>query len=139
MQVRLVPDQVFPVATLPNAALGLGQAAGAAAFDTRNRARKPRLDQAPARSVIVVAGRQSPQAMQVLRQDHPGNCRGGPFEARAPEGGAKCPNVFQQQPVPSPLRQVHREEVCAADSTISQVGPRSEEHTYELTSLMRNS
>src|SRR3546814_4971610 len=75
MQVRLVPDQVFPVATLPNAALGLGQAAGAAAFDTRNRARKPRLDQAPARSVIVVAGRQSPQAMQVLRQDHPGNCR----------------------------------------------------------------
>src|SRR3546814_4019907 len=36
MQVRLVPDQVFPVATLPNAALGLGQAAGAAAFDTRS-------------------------------------------------------------------------------------------------------
>src|SRR3546814_5541916 len=45
MQVRLVPDQVFPVAALPNAALGLGQAAGAAAFDTRNLARKPRLDQ----------------------------------------------------------------------------------------------
>src|SRR3546814_5223085 len=85
MQVRPVPDQVFPVSTLPNAALGLGQAAGAAAFDTRNRARKPRPDQAPARSVIVVAGRQSPQAMQVLRQDHPGNGCEGPFEARAPE------------------------------------------------------
>src|SRR3546814_5542921 len=82
--------------------------------------------------------------MQVLRQDHPRNCREGPFEARAPEGGAKRPNVFQQQPVPSPLRQVHREEVCAADSTIPQVGPhgrsmagRSEEHTSELQSLMR--
>src|SRR3546814_3210204 len=67
MQVRLVPDQVFPVATLPNAALGLGEAAGAAAFDTRNRPRKPRLDQAPARSVIVVAGRRSEEHTSELQ------------------------------------------------------------------------
>src|SRR3546814_13911187 len=87
MQVRLVPDQVFPVAPLPNAALGLGQAAGAAAFDTRNRARKPRLDQAPPRRVIVVAGTPPPQAMQVPRPDPPGNWSEGPFEPTSPGSG----------------------------------------------------
>src|SRR3546814_16049739 len=53
MQVRLVPDPVFPVATLPNASLGLGQAPCEAATDSLTRERNTPTDPTPARSGIV--------------------------------------------------------------------------------------
>lgn len=69
LEIPVVANQVFPVSALPDAALASFYAARGPSVTGRYGARKPCLDQSPAGLVVRIAGRQSPDAVQVLGQD----------------------------------------------------------------------
>jgi hypothetical protein len=66
--IRLVADQVLPERALPDTAFIAGNTNGAEPLLLRQRARKPALDQPPARGEITIAGRQLPDRMQMIGQ-----------------------------------------------------------------------
>jgi len=68
-EIPVIANQVFPVAALPDTALAPFYAAHGPSFTDRYGTRKPCLDQSPAGLVVRVAGRQSPDAVQVFGQD----------------------------------------------------------------------
>ena len=69
-EILIVANQVFPVSALPDATLASFYAADGPFFTDRYGARKPCLDQSSAGLVVRIAGRQSPDTVQVLRQDN---------------------------------------------------------------------
>lgn len=119
-QVVRVADQVFPVAALPDAAFATRDAVGGTAFAGGQSSREAGLDLRPAIGVVGVALRQSPHAMQVVRQDHPGQQDEWTRRLGRAEGIAQQADVLQQQPAP-PFKQVDGEETGTArhpDATI---------------------
>ena len=64
------PQMVFPKPPLPNATL-LPRDVACAQRPLRQARRKPRFDQPPARCKIAIAGRQRPDRVQMIGQDHP--------------------------------------------------------------------
>ena len=69
LEIPVVANQVFPVSALPDAALASFYAARGPSLTGRYGARKPGFDQSPAGLVVRIAGRQSPNAVQVFGQD----------------------------------------------------------------------
>ena len=67
-----VPDQVFPIAPLPDTAFPFARAARIDPLARWCPARKPRLDQGPPDCEIRIAFRQGPQGMKMIGQDHDG-------------------------------------------------------------------
>jgi hypothetical protein len=65
-EIPVVANQVFPVSALPDTALASFYAARGPSLAGRYGPRKPCLDQSPAGLVVRVAGRQSPDAVEVL-------------------------------------------------------------------------
>jgi len=75
-EIQLIPDLVFPVTPLPKRrfpmfALGGGEPFAALVRPTAHHAHPP-FNQIPARGVIRIAGWQGPDAMHMIRQQHPG-------------------------------------------------------------------
>jgi hypothetical protein len=75
-EIQLIPDLVFPVAPLPKRRFPMFALRGAEPFaalvrPTAKHAHPP-FNQVPARGVIRVAVWQGPDAMQMIRQQHPG-------------------------------------------------------------------
>ena len=66
--ISLVAEQVFPEPALPDAALVACDANGVKPLPLRQRFRERALDQPPARGEIAIAGRQSPDRMQMIGQ-----------------------------------------------------------------------
>src|SRR4051794_3726032 len=70
-QIDIVPDQVLPIATLPNSSFTLGLPGAMNGFALCHPPRNPRLDQRPAQRVICTPGGQPPYRMQMFGQyDH---------------------------------------------------------------------
>jgi hypothetical protein len=70
--IRLVTDQMFPEPALPDAAFVSLDPDMAEPFPFRKRLHKAALDQSPACREIGIARRQSPDCMEMVRQDHKG-------------------------------------------------------------------
>lgn len=70
--ILLVADGVFPIAALPDAGFTFAHEGGGPVFGVRDLAGEQRLDHLPSGGEIVVAGRQGPEAMHVVREDDPG-------------------------------------------------------------------
>ena len=62
-EIVFVRDQVFPEATLPDAAFGFVEAAWRTPFAGGNSPRKGGFDVPPAGGIVGIAFRQAPQAM----------------------------------------------------------------------------
>ena len=70
--VGVVADRVFPISTLPDTGFTLAHERRASVSRMRDAAGKQRLDRSPTGRKIGVAGRQSPHAMDMVRQNDKG-------------------------------------------------------------------
>jgi hypothetical protein len=66
----LLAQRMLPISPLPNPALCFGGATGGDPFVSGQTMRKAPFDQAPTRGEIRIAIGQSPDRVQVVRQDH---------------------------------------------------------------------
>jgi len=67
-KIRLVTDAVFPETSLPDATFPALPPALAFCFALRELTREATFDDVPARSIILIAVRKSPDAVKMLRQ-----------------------------------------------------------------------
>ena len=65
-KINLIPDLMFPIPLLPNAALTLGLAAGTNVLVFCQPPRDPGLDERPTQRLVGIARRQAPYRMQVF-------------------------------------------------------------------------
>ena len=70
IQIVIVPNLVLPISPLPDAALPLAQPARADRLTLCKSARKPRLDERPARRLVRIVFGQAPDRVQMIGQDH---------------------------------------------------------------------
>lgn len=73
LQIPLVPNQMFPIAALPESAFPLRGAARKNAFIFWNTACEARLDQRPARRIVRIPRRQPPDCMKMIRHHNHGH------------------------------------------------------------------
>lgn len=69
-EVRIVADLMLPIAPLPDTALPLCHTSWSTVFVGADPAREAGFDQCPARRVIRISERQTPDGVQMLRQHH---------------------------------------------------------------------
>src|SRR5215831_18020066 len=83
-EVVIVPDHVLPIAALPNPTFAATGHHRGARFRTGEGFCKGELDRAPATWKVGVALGQRPQALHVVRKDHPGiDMKGARFPGRS--------------------------------------------------------
>ena len=69
-QVIIIYDQMFPVATLPDATLAFGNTGSTPPFTQRYPFREYGFHMRPAHREIRITRRQRPQAVQMMRQNY---------------------------------------------------------------------
>src|SRR4249919_3060905 len=104
---------MLPIAALPDSPLTTGHAPDAPPLVDRQATGKAGLDLRPAIGVVRITRRQSPQAMQVIRQDHDRQHLERPCRTRSSERRPQIVDPIDQQPA-APFQQVDGEEVGAA-------------------------
>ena len=107
--IRFVAYQMFPEPALPDAALVACYANRATSFLLRQRPCEAVLDQSPARRKIGIAGRQTPNRMQVIGQHH--ECIDRECKALASRGNGSAEefDMIDEQSLTT-VQQVDREE-----------------------------
>ncbi len=70
VEILIVPDHVLPKSALPNPTLASLRPALGNPFTLFDSARELTFDQIPAGGKICVIGRESPNAMKMIRQNH---------------------------------------------------------------------
>lgn len=119
-EIVLAAQRVFPIAPLPYSALAFGGPADGNLLDGRQGARKCALDQPPSRREIGIVLGESPDRVEVVRQDHSSfNCESVVHSCLA-KGRAQQADVVDQQGEP-PIGQVDGEEIAAAADKASAV------------------
>lgn len=94
-EIRMIPDMMFPIPALPNAALAtqnMRWPQGA----RRHLPRKTCFDQPPARWIIGISRGQGQDAMQMIGQDNPGVDGKGALAPRLFHRAAQQIDVIQQ-------------------------------------------
>lgn len=109
-KIVIVPNQMFPITSLPDTPLSLGNTAGIDPLTWRQAARNPRLDQRPAAGIIHIPVGQGPQGVEVVGQDHDGIDGKGVTFPHTAHHSAQNVHVFNQQATP-PIDQIDREEI----------------------------
>lgn len=112
-EVVLVSDPVFPEATLPESTFPFRDPRGTPPFPRWHSHRECRFHIRPAHRVVHVAGRQRPEAVQVIRQHDDGIHDEWARDARSPKGLTQCIDVLRQER-PPPLGDGDREEIRAS-------------------------
>ncbi len=69
--ITFIADGVFPKTPLPNTTFTFARPYRRQSLGSGQRLRKRNLNRFPSCRIIVIAGRQSPNAMRVIRQYHP--------------------------------------------------------------------
>ena len=105
-EVSVIPNQVLPITALPDAPLAPFYATARSTFTGRDAAGKPRLDQGPARFVIRIPLGKSPDAVQVIGQNH--NCVD--FE--------RVGVLYLSECVPQQIDTVHQEVIVLPSGTV---------------------
>ena len=119
--VAFVANAMFPIAALPEAALGFVQATWRASFAGCDAPRKAGFDQPPTGRKIVIPRRQLPQAMQVIRQhDQRGHGEGMVLVRRA-KRFSQCIARGSHRCIASAFGQVDGEEIQTASRAIANV------------------
>lgn len=109
--VIVVADGVFPEAPLPDTAFAVADASVGAPLAGGQAAGEDRLDHPPPCREIVVAGRQRPNAVEMIGKHHPGIDDERAALTYCPHRLPQPVDVSRQQIVASPLHQIDREEV----------------------------
>ena len=104
LKVVLVNDHVFLKPALPDTALALGHARDGTMLGLRQTAGKSRFNTSPTIGIVGIAFRQSPQAMQMLGQYHNGNDMKRACALCLAKSSTQHIDVFNQQPLASPLQ-----------------------------------
>ena len=113
LQILIVPNQMLPIAALPNPTFSLRDAARTNTLILWNAARKARLDQRPARRVIHISRRQLSDCIKMIRQHHHGHNFERVTELDDADGFTQFVRVVDQQ-CAFAFRQRHGEEIGAA-------------------------
>lgn len=119
-QIVIVADQMFPVAALPDAPLPADDASLASPFIARQATRETRFNLRPAIGIVGIIGRQTPYAMQMIRQHHNRQYLERTNRLRRPERGTQIVHALHEQPAAA-LQQIDGEEIGATghmDATI---------------------
>jgi hypothetical protein len=103
---------MFPITSLPNAALALAFATGQNRFRARDTARKSRFDEPPARREIAVARWQLSNRVQVFRQHHDCVRLERMIGMRFAKRRAKRINLANQQIASATKRDIHGKEIA---------------------------
>ena len=113
LQVLFVANEMFPIATLPDATLPSRHPLRTPALVDWKPTRESALDLRPSISVVRIARGQPPEAMKVIRKDHDRNDFEWSYRMRGMEGCSQIDDVLDQQP-PTSLQQIDCEEIGAA-------------------------
>ena len=112
-EIRLALDRVLPITPMPDTPLALLLAYRRQTLGLRKPLAEQQLDQAPARRIIRVPRRQAPDAMQMIRQHHPGHDLEGIATLHPAHGITQSLNMPDKQ-IALALQQGHREEIRPA-------------------------
>ena len=118
--VGVIADRVFPISTLPDTGFTLAYERRASVSRMRDAAGKQRLDRSPTGRKIGVAGRQSPHAMEMVRQNDEGVDMKWPGPPRFSNGVAQGVD-FGHQKMGAPIEQIDREEITASRDSVAAV------------------
>lgn len=114
--VLVIANQMFPVATLPDAPFTADDASSGSPLIPGQSTREARLDVRPAIGVVGIIVREAPDAVQVVGQDHDGQHFERPRRLRRPE---RCPQLIRMlhQQTTAAFQKIDGEEVGAARHT----------------------
>lgn len=112
--IGIVPNAMFPIMALPDAAFAGRYPNRRATFDFGQAAGEQGFDQPPTHAEIALASGQGPDAMHMFWQYNPSiNSEGMKF-AYATDNGSQTINLANQQIIAVPLQQIDGEEPGAA-------------------------
>ena len=120
VQIVLVPDQMFPIASLPNPTFTLPDPRPTPVLITCNVPRKPGLDLRPAHGKVIIPGRQGPQAMQVFEEYDDGVELERSRTARRHERSTQGVDVLDQH-CRATFGQVDREKIGASGGPMAKI------------------
>jgi hypothetical protein len=113
-EVGIVAYAVLPKTPLPNSALLMTPSRLRKTLIGRKAPSKDRLDQAPAGRKIVVTGRERPDTVEMVGQDHPRIDRKRADSADRPDGSPQDIHRSCQQVIAMPLQEIDREEEASS-------------------------
>lgn len=119
--IPLIADCMLPEAPLPDTPLAPRRAHKRTPFGFRKLPREPRLDESPTIGEIGIAGRQGPDAMQMIRQHHPTIDHKRPATADIPYHRAQQIDMPDQSIVRETLQQIGREEITATGNAVTAI------------------
>jgi len=116
MQIMIVAYQMLPVATLPDTALATSDAPLASPFLFGQATREPRFDLRPTIRIVVIASRQTPDAMQMIGQHHNGHDLERTNRLRRAKRRTQIIHALHEPPTMT-LQKIHGEEIGATRHT----------------------
>ncbi len=119
--IPLIPNRMLPKSPLPDTPLATPRPYKRTPFGFRKLPREPRLDQPPTIGEISIAGRQGPNAMQMIRQHHPAIDHKRPAATDIPHHRAQHIDMPDQSVVRETLQQIDREEITATGYAVTAV------------------
>jgi hypothetical protein len=120
-EVGVVADAMLPKAPLPDPTFPVTLAGVRPTLVRGQTSRKDRLDQAPARRKVVVAGGQRPDTMQMIGEDHPGIDAKRAGSVHGPYRTPQQIDALCQQIIPAPFQQIDGEEEASARYAMATV------------------
>lgn len=123
-KIGLVAHRMFPVASLPHPTLASRDTHSRTEFNRRQTTAKAGFDPRPAHRIVAVAFGQTPQAMQMVRQDHDRDHLERLRMSRSPERCAQIIDMIHQQTPPA-FQQIHGEEERAARHVFAAISRHS--------------
>lgn len=119
-KITIVPQCVFPVPSLPNAAFAFGAATCRPSLTGFHSSREHCLDQPPAGREIRIARRQGPDGMEVVRQNGDGlNCKRVASSDGTKRGSKQIDSLREQLRLS--VSEIDREEEAAAWNEVASV------------------
>lgn len=109
-KIAIITNEMLPIPSLPDAQFSGIAADFRQVFGSRPVPRDLALQQTPEGAETAVAGRQGPDAMQMIRQHDPGTDPEPVTLPDVPDGLAQHVDFPHQQIIAPGLQQIHREE-----------------------------
>jgi hypothetical protein len=120
LEIALIPQGMFPVPPLPDAAFAFPLAAIRYPLACLDATREERLDQAPPRRIVCISRRQGPDSVQMVRQDHDRIERERMARPHIAKSFPQQTDSLRKQ-ARAPVSQVNREEEASAGNEVPPI------------------